>query len=70
MWHTGIGIHFPKTVKLCSGHAKMCKSIKKQKSKIFAITILSFFLIQERVKIFPCVKFNCLIRVGIEQYGI
>ena len=26
--------HFPKIIKLCSGHPKTCKSIKKRKSKI------------------------------------
>ncbi|CAL1297983.1 unnamed protein product, partial [Larinioides sclopetarius] len=35
--------HFLKIVKSCSGDPKTCRSIKKRRSKIFAIPILSSY---------------------------
>ena len=42
--------HFPKIIKSYSGHPKMCKSIKSQKSKICMKPILSFTYIEESKK--------------------
>ena len=39
--------HFPNIVKSCSGHPKMCKSIKNRKSKICLKPILSSACIEE-----------------------
>ncbi|CAL1301126.1 unnamed protein product [Larinioides sclopetarius] len=42
--------HFPKIDKSCSGLPKTYKAIKKRKSKIFAIPILSAYVHKEESK--------------------
>ena len=42
--------HFPVIVKLCSGHSKMCKSIKNWKSKILTKLIFSSIYIEKSNK--------------------
>ena len=45
--HTEAHRHFPKIIKSCPGHFKMCKFIKNLKSKIFTKWILSSIYIEE-----------------------
>ena len=45
--HTEAHRHFPKIIKSCPGHFKMCKFIKNLKSKILTKLILFFINIEE-----------------------
>ena len=61
--HTHTDRHFPEIVKSCSGHPKMCKSIKNWKSKIFTKPMLSSIHIEENKK--KTVRFyqGCILNV-------